>query len=444
MGRRRAAAVVLAGGLGARMRSDTPKHLHEILGRRLIDWVLAAVDRLDADPVVLVTSPAAESSLAGTLPPGVTMAVQPEPRGTGDALLRARPFLGGTDRVVVVPGDTPLLTGALLADFASAYDESAHALVLSFEPDEPGAYGRVIRDDEGRMREIVEAGDATAEQLSLTEVNSSIYLFSLPGLWDVLDATGTDNVQGELYLTDAVALLVESGRRVCAHVASDASVLEGVNTRAELAAATAALRDRILGAHLDAGVTIVDPATTWVDADVTIEPDVVIQPFTVLRGTTAVGAAAQVGPHVVAIDATVGQRATVGPFAYLRPGADLGEGSKVGTFVEVKQSRIGRGTKGPHLSYIGDAEIGEGTNIGAGAITANYRAELGGTKEKTRIGDNVHTGSHNVFVAPIEIGDGAYVGAGSTITKDVPPGALAVARSRQIVKEGYRGGRARE
>ena len=201
----------------------------------------------------------------------------------------------------------------------------------------------------------------------------------------------------------------------------------------------AALRNRVNTAHMDAGVTIVDPASTWIDADVEIEPDAVIHPFTVLRGNSVVQGGAQVGPHAVMVDATVGSGALVGPFAYLRPGAQLADAAKVGTFVEVKNSRIGRGTKVPHLSYIGDAEIGEETNIGAGAITANYRAELGGTKERTTIGDNVHTGSHNVFVAPIEIGDGAWVAAGSTLTEDVPAGTLAIARSRQTNKEGYRG-----
>ena len=426
------------------MGSDTPKHLHDLLGRRLIDWVLGAVAVLDADPVVLVTSPVAEPLLESTLPPGVLTVVQPEPRGTADALLRARPLLEGASSVIVVPGDTPLLPGALISEFASAHDAGAAASVLSFELAEPAGYGRVVRGSDGRVERIVEARDATPEELELTEVNSSIYLFATPGLWGALETVGTDNVQGELYLTDVVARLVQADAHVQAHCAHDAAALAGVNTRAELAEAIAALRDRILAAHMDGGVTIVDPTTTWVDANVSIEADAVIQPFTVLRGVTSVGSGAQVGPHVVAIDASIGRDALVGPFAYLRPGAQLGEASKVGTFVEVKESKIGRGTKVPHLSYIGDAEIGEGSNIGAGAITANYRAELGGSKEKTRIGDNVHTGSHNVFVAPIEIGDGAYVGAGSTLTKDVPPGALAVARSRQVVKEGYRGGRARE
>jgi bifunctional UDP-N-acetylglucosamine pyrophosphorylase/glucosamine-1-phosphate N-acetyltransferase len=249
-------------------------------------------------------------------------------------------------------------------------------------------------------------------------------------------------VQGELYLTDAVRHLVDRGRPAAAFVASRAEELDGVNTRAELAAAGAILRDRILAAHMSKGVGIVDPATTWVDADVEIEADAVIHPFTVLRGSTRVGADAEVGPHVVAVDADIGPGAQVGPFCYLRPGTRLLEGAKAGTFVEMKSATVGPRAKVPHLSYIGDADIGEGTNIGAGAITANYRAERYEKKQRTVIGRNVHTGSQNVFVPPVTIGDGAWTGAGSTITEDVPPGALAVARARQVNKEGY-GGRER-
>jgi bifunctional UDP-N-acetylglucosamine pyrophosphorylase/glucosamine-1-phosphate N-acetyltransferase len=295
----------------------------------------------------------------------------------------------------------------------------------------------VIRDDSGSVQAIVEAGDASPEELAVDEVNSSIYVFDADRLWPALEQLDASNRQGELYLTDAVRNLVENGERVAAYVAPDPTEAEGVNTRAELAEAAAALRDRINEAHMDAGVTIVDPTSTWIEPDVEIEADATIHPFTVLSGQTKVGAGAVVGPHVVAADAVIGPEATVGPFCYLRPGTVLEARAKAGTFVEIKNSHIGEGAKVPHLSYIGDAEVGEGTNIGAGAITANYRPELGPGKFRTEIGRNVHTGSDNVFVAPVTIGDNAWVAAGSVVTKNVPPGALAIARSKQVTKEGY-------
>jgi bifunctional UDP-N-acetylglucosamine pyrophosphorylase/glucosamine-1-phosphate N-acetyltransferase len=316
--------------------------------------------------------------------------------------------------------------------------------VLSFEPPDARAYGRILRDEDGRLLGIVEAGDATPEQLAIGEVNSSIYVFSAERVWEALDRLEPHNAQGELYLTDAVRHLVEGGGPGAVYRAPDAADVDGVNTRVELAAAAAVLRERVLTEHMLAGVGIVDPSTTWIDAAVTIEPDATIHPFTVLRGRTHVAADAQVGPHVVALDATIGAGALVGPFCYLRPGARLEAASKAGAFVEVKNSTLGPGAKVPHLSYIGDAEIGEGTNIGAGAITANYRAERYDTKQRTVIGRNVHTGSQNVFVPPVTIGDDAWTGAGSVITDDVPPGALAIARARQVNKEGYGGGERRD
>jgi bifunctional UDP-N-acetylglucosamine pyrophosphorylase/glucosamine-1-phosphate N-acetyltransferase len=275
-------------------------------------------------------------------------------------------------------------------------------------------------------------------------VNSSIYVFSQPVVWGALERLEPHNAQGELYLTDAVRDLVERGERAAVHVAPRSEDVDGVNTRAELAAAAAVLRERILTRHMLEGVAVVDPSTTWVEADVEIEADAVIHPFTVLRGRTTVGSGAEVGPHAVAVDSVIGSGSHVGPFCYLRPGTVLEDGAKAGTFVEVKASTIGAGAKVPHLSYIGDAEIGAGTNVGAGAITANYRAERFREKQRTVIGRNVHTGSQNVFVPPVTIGDGAWTGAGSTITEDVPPGALAIARARQVNKEGYRGGERRD
>jgi bifunctional UDP-N-acetylglucosamine pyrophosphorylase/glucosamine-1-phosphate N-acetyltransferase len=296
----------------------------------------------------------------------------------------------------------------------------------------------VIRDSAGGVSAIVEAVDATPAELEVREVNSSIYVFSAQPLWSALERLEPANAQGELYLTDAVRYLVSDGEKTAVFRALDPADVEGVNTRVELAAAAAVLRDRIVHAHMLAGVTVVDPATTWIEPEVVIEPDAVIHPFTVLQGTTTVRSGAEVGPHVVAVDAEIGADALVGPFSYLRPGARLEHGAKAGTFVEVKNATIGEGAKVPHLSYIGDADVGAGTNIGAGAITANYRPELGDSKQRTVIGRDVHTGSHNVFVAPIQIGDGAWTAAGSTITEDVPPGALAIARARQVNKAAYR------
>ena len=416
------------------MRSDTPKHLHPILGRRMVDWVLRATRALEPDKLVVVSSPDTRDAFDD-----VEVAVQAEPRGTGDALASAREALDGFDGdVLVVSGDTPLLTSELLERLVETHRrDGAAATVLTFEPDDPGAYGRIVRGEGGGVNEIVEAVDASEEQLKIGEANSSIYVFTADRVWPVVDKLEASNAQGELYLTDAVRHLVAGGERVAAHVANPALDAEGVNTKVELAVAAAALRERVNEEHMLAGVTIVDPATTWIDADVELEADAVIHPFTVLRGKSRVAAGAEVGPHVVAIDAEIGTGATVGPFCYLRPGAVLEAGAKAGTFVEIKNSHIGEGAKVPHLSYIGDADVGEGTNIGAGAITANYRPELGSGKQRTTIGRNVHTGSQNVFVAPVTLGDNAWVAAGSVVTKNVPPGALALGRARQVNKEGY-------
>jgi bifunctional UDP-N-acetylglucosamine pyrophosphorylase / glucosamine-1-phosphate N-acetyltransferase len=428
------AAVILAAGLGTRMRSAIPKHFHPLLGRRMVDWVVEAARAVEADPLVVVTSPEGQNEFEG-----VQVAVQAKPLGTGDALATARPALEGVEGdLFVLIGDAPALSPQLLRELLETHRrEGAAATVLSFRPADPREYGRVIRDESGAVREIVEAADATPGQLAVDEANSAIYVFAAARVWPVLGQLDSSNQQGELYLTDAVRALVDNGERVAAHVAPDPTEAEGVNTRVELAAAGAALRDRINESHMLAGVTIVDPQTTWIEADVELEPDTTIHPFTVLRGGTRVGAGAVVGPHVVAVDAVIGREATVGPFCYLRPGTELEARAKAGTFVEIKNSHIGEGTKVPHLSYIGDADVGEGTNIGAGAITANYRAELGTEKLRTTIGRNVHTACHNVFVAPVTVGDNAWIAAGSVVTKNVPPGALAIARSRQVNKEGY-------
>jgi bifunctional UDP-N-acetylglucosamine pyrophosphorylase / glucosamine-1-phosphate N-acetyltransferase len=430
------AAVVLAAGLGTRMRSRTPKHLHPLLGRRLADWVVEAARGLAPDPLVVVTSPDASDAFDGD---GVTVAVQREPRGTGDAAAAARTSLDGFGGdVLVVTGDAATITTELLSRLLEMHRaEGAAATVLSFELPEPGAYGRIVRGGDGSLQAIVEARDADEDELRIREVNSSIYVFDAARLWPALERLQPNNAQGELYLTDTVRDLAAAGERVAVYRAEDAAEAEGVNTRAELAAAAAVLRDRINREHMLNGATIVDPSTTWIEPAVELEADCTIHPFTVLRGETRVAEDAEVGPHVVAVDSRIGPGALVGPFCYLRPGTVLESGAKAGAFVEIKNSRLGEGSKVPHQSYIGDADIGDGTNIGAGNITANFAHQPGQPKSRTTIGRNVRTGVHNAFVAPVEIGDEAWTGAGSVITKDVPPESLAVARARQETKEGY-------
>jgi bifunctional UDP-N-acetylglucosamine pyrophosphorylase/glucosamine-1-phosphate N-acetyltransferase len=415
------------------MRSAVPKHLHPLLGRRLVDWVIAAARAAGADPLVVVTSPDARDAF------DTQVAVQERPLGTGDAVRSARAALDGFDGdVLVLNGDVPGLTGELLDALLETHRrEDAAATVLSFEPPDVRAYGRIVRDAQGRLASIVEAGDASSEQLELGEVNSGIYVFRAAKLWPALDRLEAHNAQGELYVTDTLGFLVADGDPVAVHVAPDPFEVEGVNTRAEFAAAAAGLRDRVNERHMLAGVTIVDPATTWIEPEVEIENDVTIHPFVYLRGATRVATGAEIHANTVVVDAEIGPGATVGPFCYLRPGTVLEASSKAGTFVEIKNSRIGPDAKVPHLSYVGDAEVGEGTNVGAGAITANFPHRPGQPKGRTKIGKNVRTGVQNAFVAPVEVGDGAWTGAGSVITKDVPPDALAVARARQENKEGY-------
>jgi bifunctional UDP-N-acetylglucosamine pyrophosphorylase / glucosamine-1-phosphate N-acetyltransferase len=438
------AAIVMAAGLGTRMRSDRPKHLHPLLGRRVVDWVLAATVPLGPDPLVVVCSPEAREEFANTLPDEAELVVQAKPRGTGDAVAAARFALEHfSGDVLVLDGAAPLLTVSVLEELVAEHRrEGAAVTVLSIEPAQPLPYGRILRDGEGKLRAIVEEVDAGPEERAVRELNTSIYVFSAEQLWPALERLEADNLQGELYLTDAARDLAADGGGGAVYRAADPIVGLGVNNRAELAQAAAELRARVADEHMLAGVTIVDPSSTWIEADVEIEPDAVIHPFTVLRGRTIVRAGAEIGPHAVAVDAEIGPRATVGPFSYLRPGTVLRAETRIGAFVEVKNSTIGERTKVPHLSYIGEADIGEDSNVAAGAITANYRPELGeGEKQRTIIGRNVHTGSNNVFVAPVAIGDDAWIGAGSTITEDVPPGALAVARAKQVNREGYGGKR---
>jgi len=430
------AAVLMAGGLGTRMHSAVPKHFHPLLGRPMVDWIIAAGRDAGADPIVVVASPATREWFDES---DVTVAVQEEPLGTGDAVRSGRAALADYDGdVLILSGDTPMLTAALLQQLVETHRrEGADATILSAEPPDPRLYGRIVRGTDGSVLKVVEGTDADEDVQQIREINSSIYVFRSAALWPALERLEPKNVQGELYLTDAVEHVVAAGGRVVAHVAADYRETDGVNTRVELAQAAAVLRDRINERHMLAGVTIVDPQTTWIEPSVELEADSTIHPFTVLRGATRVATGAEVGPNTVAIDAHIGSRAIVGPFCYLRPGTVLGESSKAGTFVEIKNSRIGDRTKVPHLSYVGDADIGDDTNVGAGAITANFPHQPGAPKGRTTIGSNVRTGIHNGFVAPVEIGDGAWIAAGSVITKDVPAEALAFARPRQENKEGY-------
>jgi bifunctional UDP-N-acetylglucosamine pyrophosphorylase/glucosamine-1-phosphate N-acetyltransferase len=411
------AAVVMAAGIGTRMKSATPKHLHPILGRKMVDWVIAAARDAGVGRLVVVASPQTTDLLED-----VEVAVQEEPLGTGDAVRCARAALADFDGdVLVLNGDVPALRPQTVRALVDTHRTSgAAATVLAFEPADAGAYGRIVRDADGRLARIVEAADASPDELALGEVNSGIYVFRAEKLWPALERLDPHNAQGELYVTDTLGLLVADGEPCAVQLADDPLEAEGVNTRVELALVAASLRDRINEGHMLAGVTIVDPATTWIEVGVEIEPDVVVQPHTVIRGRVRIEGGAEIGP-----------------FAYVRAVSVIGEGAKIGTFVEVKNAAVGAGAKVPHLSYVGDAEVGEGTNIAAGNITANFPHEEGEPKGRTRIGRNVRTGVDTVFDAPVEIGDDVWIAAGTVITDDVPPGSLAGFAPRQTTKEGW-------
>ncbi|MFC4561948.1 bifunctional UDP-N-acetylglucosamine diphosphorylase/glucosamine-1-phosphate N-acetyltransferase GlmU [Nocardiopsis mangrovi] len=455
---RPAAVIVLAAGEGTRMKSRRPKVLHEICGRSMLGHVLAAASESDPERTVVVVGHGRDqvTQHLKDAAPGVTTALQDRQNGTGHAVrmaveeLRSQGVtLSGT--VVLTYGDTPLLRGETLAGLIDAHESAGNAVtVLSARVPDPAGYGRVVRDAAGAFTEIVEHADATPDQLAVDEINSGMYAFDGALLADVVNRLSTDNAKGEEYITDAVAILRGDGHRVDAALARDWVEIQGVNDRVQLAEARRLLNDRLLTAHMREGVTVVDPATTWVDAGVRIGRDAVIEPQTQLQGGTAIGEGAHVGPgallrdtvvgddavvrHVVATEAEIGPGTTVGPYAYLRPGAVLGERVKIGTFVEVKNSTIGEATKVPHLTYVGDADIGVGVNIGASSVFVNYD---GVTKSRTTIGDHARTGSDNMFVAPVNVGDGAYTGAGTVVREDVPPGALAVPAVSQRNIDGW-------
>ncbi|GLX20961.1 bifunctional protein GlmU [Streptomyces lavendulae subsp. lavendulae] len=438
------------------MKSATPKVLHEICGRSLVGHVVAASRELDPTHLVVVVGHAREQVAAhlADADAGVRTAVQHEQNGTGHAVRMALEELGGqlTGTVIVVCGDTPLLTGETLRALAATHEADGNAVtVLTAEVPDSTGYGRIVRDPAtGAVTAIVEHKDATDAQRAIREINSGVFAFDGALLADALGKVRTDNSQGEEYLTDVLGILREAGHRVGAAVGSDHRQILGINNRVQLAEARALLNARLLERAMLAGVTVVDPASVFVDVTVTFAQDAVVHPGTQLLGATHIGEGAEVGPNTrlkdtrvgagarvdnaVADSAVIGDLASVGPFAYLRPGTNLGVKSKAGTYVEMKNATIGEGTKVPHLSYVGDATIGEFTNIGAASVFVNYDGEH---KHHTTVGSHCKTGSDNMFVAPVTIGDGAYTAAGSVITKDVPPGALAVARGQQRNIEGW-------
>jgi bifunctional UDP-N-acetylglucosamine pyrophosphorylase / glucosamine-1-phosphate N-acetyltransferase len=450
--------VILAAGQGTRMRSDVPKLLHPLCGRPMIAWPIAAAREAGAAKVVVVDGP--ERPLEPSLDGEVVIAIQERALGTADAARAAAEQIDPEGMVVVLNGDVPLITAETIRALVDTHARSgAAATIATVVLDDASGYGRVVRGADGTVERVVETkspGDAAEFELRIREVNTGVFAFAGAALIEALDEVRADNAQGEHYLPDVLPILRQRRRTVAAFEIADAEETLGVNDRRALAAVRAIAQRRIHDRHMLAGVTIVDPGATVIDVEVEIAQDTVIAPFTSLHGSTRIGRRSAIGPHATLIDARVGDEATivhayakeaivgdgvnVGPFAYLRPGAVLREGSKAGTFVEIKNSDIGAGSKVPHLSYIGDTDIGEATNIGAGTITANYD---GYRKHRTTIGARVKVSVDTAFIAPVRVGDDAYTAAGSVIGKDVPAGALGVARSRQTNIEGYAEGRQR-
>ncbi len=446
------AAIVLAAGKGTRFRSEVAKVLHRAAGRSLLGHVLEAVRPLELAQTVVVVGHQAEdveAEIARIGLPGATTVLQAEQRGTGHAVQQAVPALGpDVRRVLILPGDTPMLPPAVLEQLLAA--DSAGGAMLTAVMDDPAGYGRVVRSAAGAVQRVVEHRDASPEELAIAEINAGMYALDRAGLEAALGRLGDDNAQGEIYLTDIVELLGAQGAPVAA-VDADPVAIGGVNDRAQLAEAAAVLRS----AHLDhlmreVGVSVTDPAATYVDVDVEVARDAVLLPGTILETGTRVGPGAVIGPHshliactvgqgatvhsTRAIEATIGAHATVGPYTHLRVGTHLGADTKVGAFAETKNAHVGDGSKIPHLAYVGDATIGTGVNIACGVITVNYD---GSTKSHTTVEDGAFVGCDTMLVAPVTIGEGAYTAAGSTITDDVPAGALGIARSRQTTKEGW-------
>jgi bifunctional UDP-N-acetylglucosamine pyrophosphorylase/glucosamine-1-phosphate N-acetyltransferase len=452
---RPAAVIVLAAGEGTRMKSrKIPKVLHELSGRSMVGHVLAAARPLDPGKLVVVVGHGRDKVVEHLeqVEPGALPVTQAEQNGTGHAVRMVLEAVGAIDgTVLVLNGDAPMLRGAVLEELLAVHEgEGNAATILTAEMSDPTGYGRMIRADDGSVSAIVEEKDATADERAVTEINVGMYAFDGALLDAALKQVTTDNANGEEYLTDVVTILRDAGHRVGGALDRHWTGPLGVNDRVQLAEARRLINDRVLEAHMRAGVTIVDPRSTWIDVQVTLEPDAVIKPGTQLHGASHIAAGAEVGPNCTLTDTSVGADAvvsnavchsadigpevSVGPFAYLRPGTRLARKAKVGTYVELKNAVVGEGSKVPHLTYVGDAEIGEGSNIGASSVFVNYD---GMDKHKSVVGDHVKVGSDNMLVAPVNIGDGAYTAAGSVITGDVPPGAMAVARARQRNIEGW-------
>jgi bifunctional UDP-N-acetylglucosamine pyrophosphorylase/glucosamine-1-phosphate N-acetyltransferase len=433
--------LILAAGQGTRMRSRKPKVLHELCGLAMVLWPVRAALEAGAGRVVVVDSPA--RALADVLPQGVELAVQPVSDGTGGAVAAALAQLdtgsapGAGDTVLVLSGDVPLIDAATIGELARAHERGgAAATIVTSVLDDASGYGRVVRDESGAVARVVETkadGDATPQELEIREVNAGVYAFDAAALAQALPRLSADNAQGELYLPQVLDVLRSDGQTVAAHALVDATLMLGVNDRVSLARVRELAQRAIHERHMLAGVGIVDPSTTVIDVDVQIGQDTTIEPFTTIKGRTRIGEGCTIR-HSYLVDCLLEDGVSVGPFAYLRPDATLRAGAKAGTFVEVKNSDLGPAVKVPHLSYIGDADVGEGTNLGAGTITANYDGQ---SKHRTRIGRRVKGGVDTAFVAPVTVGDDAYTAAGSVVTDDVPEGALAVARAEQRNVEGY-------
>ncbi len=444
--------VILAAGQGTRMRSRTPKVLHDLCGRPLVGWPIAAAREAGAGTVIVVDSPA--RALDGHLPDDVEVAVQPEPDGTAGALAAALDLIPEGEPVVVLSGDVPLIAPESIAGLVAGHEDAgAAATVATAELEDPTGYGRVVRAADGTLEKIVETknpGDATEEEMAIREVNSGIYVFDPAALAEALPKVGSDNAQGERYLPDVLPAVAEAGGKVAVALADDPNLLLGVNDRVALARVRELARAGIAERLMLSGVDIVDPSSTLIDVGVEIGEDTVVEPFCVLAGTTAIGAGCRIGPgstldgvrvgdgatvlrsHLA--DCEVGEGAGVGPFSHIRPGTVVGSGAKVGAFVELKNADIGAGAKVPHLSYVGDADVGAEANLGAGTITANYD---GTSKHRTVFGERVHGGVHVSYVAPVKVGDDVWTAAGTVVTDDVPDGSLAIGRERQENKEGY-------
>ena len=433
--------VILAAGHGTRMRSSTPKVLHDLCGRPMVLWPVRAALEAGAGKVVVVDSPA--RAIEGVLPDGVALAVQERADGTGGATVAAMAALDGepgadlSAPVVVLAGDVPLVSARAITGLVEAHSRSgAAATMASTMLEDPSGYGRVVRDPAGVVERVVETkgdGDATPAEREIREVNTGIFVFAADALRRALPRLSAENAQGELYLPQVLDLLRADGAAVAAHVVKDERLVLGVNDRAALARVRGLAQAAIHERHMRAGVGIVDPHATVIDVDVEIGRDTVIEPFSTIRGATSVGRECTIR-HSYLLDCVLEDGVSVGPFGYLRPGTVLRRGTRVGTFVEVKNSDVGPDARVPHLSYIGDADVGAGTNLGAATITANYD---GRAKHRTRVGNGVRTGVDTTLVAPVSVGDDAYTGAGSVITDDVPAGALGIARERQRNIEGY-------